>query len=148
MQNLKIHIDRLRAEETLPLNEALPPTALDVHDPELLFQEPIDVTGKVYLADDHLLIHLNLHTVALIPCCMCNEMVSTPITLKNGCITKPLSEIPTTVFDLIAEIRETLLLQVPHFVECSGGKCPERERMKKFFTHDEGPHFPFGDLTN
>ncbi len=51
------------------------------------------------------------------------------------------------------EIRETILLQTPLFIECSEGKSPERALLTQFFKKESPPskdeatiNFPFADL--
>ncbi len=153
MENLKIYIDRLKGGNALKIEETLPPDFLDVDDEELVFEETVRIQGEAYLADEHLVIHLNIETSAFLPCSICNDAVSTPISLKNIYLTEPLSEIKGAIFDLGQQVRETILLQTPLFIECNGGKCPEREHIKKFLKPEEKPsdpgeitHFPFADL--
>ncbi|MBS0605236.1 MAG: hypothetical protein JSS60_09420 [Verrucomicrobia bacterium] len=153
MENLKIYIDRLKGGHTHKIEETLPPEFMDLDDDELLFEEPIHVSGDAYLADDHLIIHLNITTSALLPCSICNDAVETPIAIKNIYLTEPLAEIKGAIYDCAEQVRETILLQTPLFTECNNGKCPERESIKKFLKPEEKPsapgdivHFPFADL--
>ena len=153
MENLKIYIDRLRGDQTVKIKETLPPEFMDITDDELAFTDPIQVQGEAYLAEDHLVIHLNMETTARLPCSICNDTVVTPIQIKNIYLTEPLSDIKSSVYDIAEQVRETILLQTPLFTECSEGKCPERENIKKFLKPEEKPtdpaeiiHFPFADL--
>jgi uncharacterized metal-binding protein YceD (DUF177 family) len=153
MENLKIYIDRLQNGNCVEVKETLPPAFLDVNDDELLFEDPIQVKAEAYLADDHLVVQLNINTSAFLPCSICNDSVATPICAKNIFITEPLEEIKGAVFDLTEHVRETILLQTPLFTECNEGKCPERELIKKFLKSDtkaanpgEDVNFPFADL--
>ncbi len=153
MQQIKIYIDRLKNDQTFKIEETLSPDFLDVHDAELTFKEPILVKGESYLADDHLVIHLSIETTATLPCSICNEPVTLPIEIKNLYLTQPLTEIEGSIFDLAGEVRETILLQTPLFIECSKGNCPERDSIKRFFKEEsplqeseEKINFPFADL--
>jgi len=153
MKQLQIFVDRLKNDQTLKIDETLPPDFLGIDESELSFKEPVHTQGEVYLADDHLVIHLAIDTVATLPCSICNETVTVPIQIKNLYLTQPLAEISGSIFDLGEEVRETVILQTPLFVECSGGKCPEREQIKKFFKKELPPekdevtiNFPFADL--
>jgi uncharacterized metal-binding protein YceD (DUF177 family) len=153
MENLKIYIDRLKGGHTQKIEESLPPDFLEVKDEELAFNDPVRIWGTVCLADEHLVIHLDIETSACLPCSICNDAVSIPIVIKNIYLTQPLTEINGAIFDLTEQVRETLLLQTPLFAECRRGKCPERESIKKFLKPDETPsdpgdvtHFPFADL--
>jgi uncharacterized metal-binding protein YceD (DUF177 family) len=153
MENLKIYIDRLKDGQAQKIEETLAPDFLDVKEEELFFETPVQVRGEVYLADDHLVIHLDMETSATMPCSICNSAISIPIVVKNSYHTEPLKEIKSATYDVAERVRETILLQTPLFTECNGGKCPEREHLKKFLKPDEKPsdpgdivHFPFADL--
>jgi uncharacterized metal-binding protein YceD (DUF177 family) len=147
---MKIYIDRLKNDTTQKIEETLVPDFLGVQEKDLSFIHPIHVAGEAYLADDHLVLHLSIDTIATLPCSICNQPVQTPIHTHHLYSTHPLSEIPGIIFDLAEEIREIILLQTPAFAECSGGSCPERESVKKFFTSPEPQahevNFPFADL--
>jgi uncharacterized metal-binding protein YceD (DUF177 family) len=146
MENLKIYIDRLKGGVSHKVDETLTPDFLEVDDEELLFDDPVHIQGEVYLAEEHLVIHLNIDTSVYLPCSICNDAVSLPVAIKNIYLTVPLSEIKGAVFDLKEEIRECILLQVPLFAECNAGKCPDRENLKKFLRTNDDAHFPFADL--
>jgi uncharacterized metal-binding protein YceD (DUF177 family) len=153
MDNLKIYIDRLGDGQTHTIAETLPPEFMEIRDDELSYKDPIRLKGEAYVTDEHLIIQLNIETTALVPCSICNDLISVPVKIKNMCLTEPLEEIKTAIFDLTESIRETILLQTPLFNECNGGNCPEREFIKKFMKPEEKPtdpadiiHFPFADL--
>ncbi|MBS0620072.1 MAG: hypothetical protein JSS61_01255 [Verrucomicrobia bacterium] len=149
MDSLKVYIDRLKNEELFAIEETLPPEFMELQEAGLQFKKPIQVKGDAYLANDHLVIQLHLHTEVFLPCSICNEFVSYPIEIHNLSITQPLEDIKKSVYDLSGEIRESILLQVPPFVECGGGNCPEREKLKEFLKRPEGSdiiHYPFAEL--
>jgi len=152
MENLKIYIDRLQGGQTLKIDETLPPSFLDVAEEDLLFEDPVRLEGEAYLANEHLIIHLNIETTATLPCSVCNDPVHIPIVIKNIYLTESLSKIKSATFDMSGEVRESILLQTPLFTECHQGKCPERENLKQFLnplpkkTNDDIAHFPFADL--
>jgi uncharacterized metal-binding protein YceD (DUF177 family) len=152
MENLKIYIDRLKGGQTLKIDETFSPDFLDVDDEDLLFEVPVQLKGEAYLANEHLIIHLNIETAACLPCSICNDLVRIPIVIKNIYLTEPLAEIKGAIFDLTCEIRESILLQTPLFTECHNGECPERENLKQFLKspHKESKndivHFPFANL--
>lgn len=153
MENLKIYIDRLKNGPAQKIEETLSPDFLELDEEDLVFDDPVNLKGEAYLADDHLVIHLNIDTLAYLPCSICNDAIHTSIAIKNLCITHPLSEIEGAVFDLAEEVRESILLQTPLFIECTNGKCPERENIKKFLKPEQSipevgdiTHFPFADL--
>ncbi len=156
MEKFKIYVDRLKNGNSEKFNETVEPAFLDIHEEELAFEENVQIKGEAYLADDHLVAHFSIETSAYLPCSICNEAVRIPLSIKDSYNTTPLTEIHSGIHDLTNEIREAVLLQVPLFTECNGGKCPERENMKKFFTpspqadqpQGQSPtvHFPFADL--
>ena len=153
MEILKIYIDRLKEGDTEKLDATLPPSILDIQEEELSFPEEVRVSGEVYLADEHLVAHLQAQTTALIPCSICNEPVKLAILVKDHYATEPLSEIRSAIFDLTPEVREALLLQVPQFIECNAGNCPTRDTLKKYLhsstekqAANEQVYFPFSDL--
>ena len=153
MEKLKIYIDRLKGGQILEIDETLPPDFLEIDEEELAFEEPVRLHGEAYLANDHLVLHLNIETSARLPCSICNDSVHTPIALKNIYLSEPLEEIKGSIFDITEEVRETILLQTPLFTECHNGKCPDRAVVNKFLRPYEneksGPddaNFPFADL--
>lgn len=152
MENLKIYIDRLKGGQTLKIDETISSDFLEIDEKDLLFEDFVQIKGKIYLADEHLIIHLDIKTSAYLPCNICNDSVHVPIVMKNIYLTKPLSEIKKTIYDLTEEVRESILLQAPPFVECNGGNCPERSGLKKFLKTEqkiksnEIIHFPFAGL--
>lgn len=152
MESLKIYIDRLKGGQTLKIDETLPPGFLDVDEEDLLFEDPVFLNGEAYLANEHLIIHLNIETQASLPCSICNDPVHISIVIKNIYLSNPLAEIKGAVFDITNEVRESILLQTPLFTECHNGKCPERESLKQFLkppqkeAKNDIVHFPFADL--
>ncbi len=156
MEKLKIYIDRLKNGHVEKFKETVEPGFLGIIEEELNFPENVEVSGEVYLADDHLVAHLSICTSAKLPCSICNTPVCIPITIQNAYSTVLLEEVRSATYDLTNEIRETTLLQAPLFAECNNGKCPERDQIKKFL-HSESDaqqsleqspvvHFPFADL--
>jgi uncharacterized metal-binding protein YceD (DUF177 family) len=155
MENLKIYIDRLKNGQTQKIEESLSPEFLEIDEEDLVFDDPIILHGEAYIANEDLVIQLNIDTFVYLPCSICNDAVHTPITIKNIYLTRLLSEIPSAIFDLTEEIRESILLQTPLFAECNQGRCPERENIRKFLKNEQDipeigdkPHynFPFADL--
>ena len=157
MEQLKIYVDRLKEGHQELLNEVLSPSFFDIEDKDLHFSGDVHVEGEVYLANEHLVVHLNIDVNAVLPCAICNELTNHPISIKNLYLTKPLAEIKGAVYDLSNEVRESILLQTPRFTECNQGKCPERESIKKYLAPKEQKaldtkakgevvHFPFADI--
>ncbi len=154
MDQLKIYVDRLKNGESLKIEEVLSPDFLEIDEDDLHFKDPVRLTGEAYLSNDHLIIHLNIGTTALLPCSICNTPVQIPISVKNIYLTQPLEEIKGAIYDITNEVRESILIQTPLFAECSKGNCPERENLKNFLNSNHTNssqdkdivHFPFSDL--
>jgi uncharacterized metal-binding protein YceD (DUF177 family) len=132
IQPFKIYIDRLRGGHEEKISETIPPDFLEIHEKDLVFSKPVVISGESYLSGDHLVIKLKIETEASIPCTICNEPTPFPIVLNHFYLTVALDEIKTHVFDCTQEIREAILLQVPPFIECHEGQCPEREVISKY----------------
>lgn len=146
-----IYIDRLRHGETEKIFIKTKPDFLDINEKELRFCQPVEISGEAYLANTDLVLHLAIHTVAELPCSICNETTSYPVEIKNFYFTKPLDEISSHIFDFSVEVREAILLEVPFVVECCGGKCPSRKEIAEYLappikkSEDDGWQ-PFKDL--
>jgi len=148
----KIFIDRLNDGNEVEIEEKVSSKFLDVQEPELHFAPDVTFKGKAYLADDHLVIHLQVRATAIMPCKICNEPVQVPLNLHDLTFTEPVKEIFSSIFDFSPLLREAILLELPPFIECHEGTCPEREDVKKFFTpkgqnEKQNDHFfPFSSL--
>jgi uncharacterized metal-binding protein YceD (DUF177 family) len=146
-KNLTVYIDRLRSGEEADFDEKVSESTLDASDDELRFPEDAHVKGRAYLAEDHLVLTLDIDVAAEAPCSVCNEWTPVKFSLTNYYITKPLEEIRSNVYPFLQDVREGILLEVPGFVECEGN-CPSREALKPFCGKgdEEETHFPFKDL--
>jgi hypothetical protein len=86
------------------------------------------------------------------PCAICNEMLNTELKVDHFYHTEPIAEIPNAIFDFSAPLREALLIELPQYFECCGGKCPHRAaltpylRSSKKSEDGKNHHFPFADL--
>ena len=110
------------------------------------------VKGEAYLAEQSLILHLNIETFCKIPCSICNSPVRVPVQLKNFYHTVPLEEIRGGIYNFKELIREAILIETPHFAECNDGLCPRRQEIQKYLkdeskdtSAEEGYH-PFADL--
>lgn len=150
-ERFKIYVEQLRDGQVEKIAEVLEPSFLEVHESELSFVDPIDLQGEAYLADDELILHLNVSTFALMPCKICNDMVKAPIEIDNSYHAIPLGEVKGGIFNLAPLLREQILLELPLLVECHEGHCPKRQAMQKYFKKDSGDagedgYQPFADL--
>lgn len=146
---LKIYIDQLRDGQISEINETFPPEFIDICEADLAFRKPVSVNGQAYLADDTLILHLKIATVAQIACTICNKLVDTPISIPDFYHAEPLDNIKGGTFNFHEPVREAVLLDTPPFAECNGS-CPARKELKKYLkspeeSDDEGYH-PFADL--
>lgn len=151
---LKIWIDRLADGKTQKIDASFEPSILDAEEKDLVFPSSVTVQGDAYLADSHLIIRLKAATSIKMPCSICNQMISTDLKVENFYHAEALDEIQGAVFDCTEALREALLLELPQYVECNGGKCPERALMAPYMRKEDNPgekgkdqsHFPFSGL--
>jgi uncharacterized metal-binding protein YceD (DUF177 family) len=128
--DFKIYIDRLREGREEVIDITVSATFIGVPEE---FSEPVRVRGVAYLAESHLILRLDIQTKSYSMCTMCNEPVHSSLEIKDFYQTVDLAKIPHSVFNFEDLVRDTILLQAPHIVECSGGQCPHREQLKKYF---------------
>lgn len=146
----KIFFEQLRDGNTEKIDITCDPAFLEVKDEALSFKQPVKIQGEAYLADDTLILHLNISTSAAIPCSICNAPVESPIELKGFYHTEPIEEIKHGYFNFQEVVREAILLEVPPFAECHAGNCPDRKGISKYLkkpinAKNEG-HQPFADI--
>jgi uncharacterized metal-binding protein YceD (DUF177 family) len=147
-EDFKIYIDRLKDGHSQKIDGSFNPAFLDVDEEELQFDQPVIVKGEAYLTDDHLVIHLSAATMAEMPCSMCNKMIKTPLTVGNFYHTEPLEQIPDAIYDFGLALREALLIELPHTVECNKGNCESRATIVAYMRGEKRTetYFPFSDL--
>ena len=109
----KIFIEQLRDGRTEKIDEQYDPAFLDIHEKELTFEELVVVKGEAYLAENDLILHLEINTFAKLPCPICNEMVKAPIHVHNFYHNEPLESIKSRVFNMMHVLREAVLLETP-----------------------------------
>jgi uncharacterized metal-binding protein YceD (DUF177 family) len=149
----KIYFEQLRDGHEEKIHEKLDPGFLEIQEPDLAFDKPVQLDGVAYLAEHELVLHWDIETEVLLPCLICNESVRIPISIKNFYFSEPIEEIKTGIFNFKNLLRETILVEVPLFAECNEGKCPKRQEYNKYFkessslSSDEGEGYqPFADL--
>lgn len=146
----EIYIDRLKGGITQKISGSFDPSFFEVDEAELQFPFPVEVEGEAYLSEDHLILHLNASVRAKMPCSVCNEMIETELEVENYYHTEALSEIKEAIFNFKEPLREALLIELPHYVECKNGNCPERATLTPFLRAKPEPkdetYFPFSDL--
>jgi uncharacterized metal-binding protein YceD (DUF177 family) len=152
MQELfKIWVDRLREGSVQKIDGSFSPSFLEIEEKDLQLRTPVEVLGKAYLAEDHLVIQINAKTKAHVPCAICNEMMEMELKVDNFYQALGVDEIPGGSFDFSAPLREALLIELPHYFECCEGNCPERKTLAPYLrsapkTDEKNTNFPFADL--
>ena len=148
----KIYFEQLREGHEEKIDESLNPSFLDINEPDLVFDRPVLLNGVAYLADDELVFHWNIQAEAVVPCTICNESVRVPIDIQNFYYSESIRENKSGVYNYKDLLRETILLEVPSFVECHDGQCPKRREFQKYLKEpsdrpldDEG-YQPFAGL--
>ena len=149
----KIYVEQLRDGHEEKIHEKLDPSFLEIQEPDLAFDKPVQLDGVAYLAEHELVLHWDVKTEALVPCLICNEPVRIPIHIQNFYCSEPIVEIKTGIFNFKDLLRETILVEVPLFAECSEGNCPKRQEYNKYLkessnhsSDDEEGYQPFADL--
>ncbi len=148
----KIYIERLREGHEEKIHETLSPDFLEIQESDLTFKKPVELRGVAYLADHELILHWDIETEAIIPCAICNQAVPISIHIKNFYYSEPLAEIKSGIYNFKDLLRETILLEVPSFIECEKGNCPKRKEYAKYLkapsdpSDQEGDYHPFADL--
>lgn len=148
-EKFKIFLEQLKSGETEKVDIACSSDFLDVNEENLHFEDLVNVTGEIYLADEELILHLNISAKAVIPCVICNEPVKVEIEIVGFYHVEPIAEIRTGSFSFQDVLREAVLLEVPQFAEC-GGNCPQRKQVDKFLKKPQAPndqgYQPFADI--
>ena len=148
-----IYADRLRGGQVENLERSYAPDFLQIEEKEVVFPDPINVAGQAYIANNDLVLHLDISTSVMVPCAICNESIRMPIAVKGLYQLIPLDEIRGGVYNIRELLRESVLIEVPLFAECNNGNCPHRGEIKKYLHQnsdhsedaEEGYH-PFKDL--
>lgn len=142
---LKIYIDRLKDDDTERIFEVVDPQILDLQDEEILCEEKITISGRAYLAKNHLILECKIKALVTIPCSICNQPTPIHIDIEDFIHTIEICEVPSSIYDYSDEIRSAILLKIPQFVECNDGNCPARKDMSNFFKQKDS-FTPFAEL--
>jgi len=128
--DFKIYVDRLREGREELIDFTKDPTFIGIPEE---FSEPVRISGVAYLANEHLIMRLNIETKAQFTCGICSEPSCVPIAIKEFYQTVELAKIPHSVFNFGDLVRDAILLHIPHTFECGGGNCPHREELSNYF---------------
>jgi DUF177 domain-containing protein len=146
---LIIFFARLDDGREQKIDEIIDPSFLEIDEPELKFKKNIIARGRAYLANDYLIIQAKLEVYATLPCSICNELIEEKLNVEDFYHAEKISDIPSLQFDYSELLREMILIQIPQFVECSGGNCPERAALSSYLKQKApaaNTHFPFTNL--
>jgi uncharacterized metal-binding protein YceD (DUF177 family) len=150
MDQFKIYVEQLRDGHTEELRESFSPDFLEIRERDLAFHDPVDIQGEVYLADEMLILHIDIKTVARMPCIICSEPVKVEVSIPGFYHAVPLNEVKSGIYNFKELLKETVLLETPSLAECCSGKCPQRQELQKYFKKEssdekeEKGHFPEG----
>ena len=130
--SLTVNIDQLKKKSTEEIKVSANADILDIHVDDFYFHGTLDIQGEAYLASNNLILHLDLSAYAFVNCSICTKETEFPVQLHNFYHVEPLENLKRSIFDYSQLIKEELLLEVPRFKECNGGKCPEREALSQY----------------
>jgi uncharacterized metal-binding protein YceD (DUF177 family) len=142
----KIFVDRLAEGNSEKISLTVEPQFMDLAEGELKFSHPVELKGRAYVSDQSLFLHLSAKTTAHLPCSICNQMTQVSLDIPEFVHAESVAEIKGKVYDFSPIVREALLLELPYTAECAEGKCPEREKLKQYFSKSGGEYSPFQDL--
>lgn len=129
--DFKIYIDRLSEGKEDLIQQTFEPVEYETDSENLAFPKPIEVQGKAYVAEDFLILHLDVKTSYRAPCKICNEYFELPYSVEGLYLTEELANISDHVYNYYPSLREAIILDIPQYGECEGS-CPQREAMKKY----------------
>lgn len=143
----KIYIDRLKGGDEECIQADFSPEFLHIEENELQFTHFVTIKGVCYLANDQLIVKLSAKTQAQIPCIICNKMSVIKISIPSIYFAIELTTIKDKIFDFSNLLRNSILLEVPHFTECNNKSCPERANIDLYLKRkSKDHHFPFQGL--
>lgn len=132
----KVYIGRLRER---PERHSLKVASdfLEINEPLLQFLDPIELKIYHYLADQVLICEWEIKAKFSTICSVCGESCQDSIEIDSYSHAEELANIPQSVFNFKDLLRDTILLHVPHTVECCGGKCPKREILSAYLVKEK-----------
>ena len=137
--NFVIHVKDFIEDETAYISRSIPADLCgDASDSLSAYEAPLEVTAECRRSLDFLFIHLSIDTHVRAPCTICSENFVFPLHLTLNLEFDLKGEDRIETIDLVPHIREAVLLDTPLYMECSGGKCPERASLAKYLTQPAG----------
>ena len=104
-EKFSIYIDRLASGNDEEISLSLPSDFLDIHEADLTFIGDVSIEGKAYLAEDHLVLHLDIQATCTMPCSFCNEIKKMELSSKEQYFTIPLAEISGKTYNFLEDVR-------------------------------------------
>lgn len=136
-EGFKIYVDRLQEGAVEAIEEVFSSNFLEQKSEELSFEKDVAVKGNAYLADHELIVHLDVHTEAEVPCSICNNLVKVPIDLEGLYLVESLDKNSSGVYLFKEPLREAILLEAPSFAECQDGHCPKRKEFGGYLSEEK-----------
>lgn len=147
---LCIPVDRCLAGDQLLIDEEVDPSFLELSEKdEIATDTPVRICGKVYHAQEWLIVNASITAQLRLPCSTCNEPFHIHIDLPSFSHQEPVDSIQGGFWDMGAVVREAILLEVPFFARCGGSTCTHMEEIQRYFRDPEKEtdgHQPFRDL--
>lgn len=131
----KVYIGRLR-ENSERHALTIIPDFLEIKENFLQFSYPIELTAYYYLADQVLVCEWKIKTKFTTTCTVCGENFAYPLEIAFS-HAEELANIPQSVFNFKDLLRDTILLHVPYYLECSEGNCPDRETLSAYLVKEK-----------
>lgn len=142
-----IYIDRLKGGKRAEIVESVAPVFMEIAESDLAFNSPIALKGEAFVSDGTLFLELEIETVALMMCSICNCQFAFKVHIPKLYHAESVDEIKGAIFNFREIVREQILLEIPPVVECQNGSCPERQSMAKFMKKNAAEDFhPFAEL--
>jgi uncharacterized protein len=124
MEKMKIHPAELAPEAT-PIEGSLPPAILDLSEPQIRAEAPVEVRLQAFIHERKLIVSGSLQTKFKLECGRCAEFIEWPVTVDN--FYQEWEEPMPKAIDLTPLIREDILLSLPLTAVCQLSvdyKCP------------------------
>lgn len=139
---------RIDGEETL-FEETLSPVFLELPpSDDLVPVSDVDVQGRVYKADEWVVVEGSVEASLSLPCATCNDRTEFRVSISPWELNLPVHEVKHGVLDLTGALREAILLEVPFVIKCGGEECRNRESVSRYLVSEEGGHSDDGEERN
>jgi len=144
---LCIQIDDALCGNEIVLDERVDSSLLQLSDhDELTAISEVLVCGKVYRADNWILVDARVSVSFSLPCAVCNEPFEYTVNLPKWVHEEVVRELSGGSWDIREPLREAILLEIPFFAQCGEGGCSNFDSVRKFIRSEEEMQTPFKDL--